>query len=69
MNAGLCPKCDAVVANVKTENVVIGVPPFTQWNGISYVCTRCNYVLGIQIDPISLRHDTVNMIVDALRKK
>lgn len=69
MNTGLCPKCDATISDVRTENVVLGAPPYEQWNGVSYICPKCSYVLGIQMDPIALRHDIVKMVLAGLRKK
>lgn len=67
INTGKCPKCDATVNNVKTEHVLIGTPPDKQWHGISYVCTSCRTVLGIQIDPVSLMNDTVDKLCARLK--
>ena len=38
------------------------------WEGVAYHCPGCHAVLGVGIDPIALKTDIVNEVVEALRK-
>ncbi len=71
MNFGKCPHCKAVISKVKLEG--IGVEPglgvtAPVYTGISYHCPACHLVLGVAIDPVALKTDTVNEVLMRLRK-
>jgi transcription elongation factor Elf1 len=64
---GTCPKCDAIVThatlaptNVEGSNNV--------WNGVSYLCPICSTVLGVSIDPVSLKADVVSEVLAGVAK-
>lgn len=64
---GICPKCNATVVWVNGSQIEIrsGNRIF---KGISHHCASCNAVLSVQIDPFSLKVDTVNEVVSNLRR-
>ena len=62
-----CPKCDSDVDSVVMEQIDAfssGHP----WNAVSYSCPACHCVLGVEFDPLSLKADIVEAVVQALRK-
>lgn len=38
------------------------------WRCDSYCCPYCNTILGVQIDPVALKTDTINELFAALRR-
>ena len=42
--------------------------PDTQWNGVKYVCGSCGYILSVAIDPIAVKTDIVEEVLEALGK-
>lgn len=62
-----CLKCTNPLSSVNLENIRIKARPH-DWSGVAYVCPVCETVLGIGIDPVSLKTDTVQEILDHLRK-
>ena len=65
--AGKCPKCEKLVTNVKVEDVPVTVGFQPRWNGSSFICPFCNTILGVGLDPISLKADIVNEVVKRLK--
>ena len=62
---------DAVAAGgLHIESVTGKENPFGSegWRCVSYCCPYCNTVLGVQIDPVALKADTINELVAALRR-
>lgn len=68
MNTGKCPYCEATVSEVKISTVSCKGPERT-YHGISYSCGSCGKVLSVAIDPIAVKSDTVDMVVDRLKNK
>ncbi|SEP07673.1 class IV adenylate cyclase [Aquisalimonas asiatica] len=64
---GKCPKCESVVSSVRIEDVDGKVGFQSKWHCISYCCPSCNTVLGVQMDPVALKTDTINGVVEKLR--
>jgi hypothetical protein len=62
---GKCPKCDSAVTTVELEKVTLQAG-LNIWNGISYVCPSCRYVLSVGFDPAALQGDIVSEIVEKL---
>ena len=64
---GTCPKCENTVSYVSGEHVEVriglGGP---KWNGISYKCPSCNTILGTSLDPVALKTDTVDEVIERL---
>lgn len=67
---GKCPKCDGRPPHVKCEaiDVKTGLSG-TGWAGVSYLCPLCNVILGVSIDPVALKTDTIEEIQKLLRAK
>jgi hypothetical protein len=66
IHAGKCPKCENAVTSVSLEPVDV-TQAFTQkWHGVSFLCPHCQTVLGVGIDPVALKTETVKGVVKAL---
>ncbi len=65
---GKCPKCEKLVTTVKTESVTVGTAFQPQFRGLGLTCPYCQTILGVSIDPISLKVDTVNEVMERLKK-
>jgi hypothetical protein len=66
---GLCPKCERTPPHIEVEPTTIENLTGESWTGISYLCSLCRTILGIQIDPVALHNDTVNQILAAFGKE
>lgn len=66
INSGKCPKCDKVVSSVTIEDIDVKVRFQSAWHGISYCCPYCKAILGVGIDPVALKTDTVNAVLQGL---
>jgi hypothetical protein len=62
----LCPKCDAPIHHARLENMTINAPE-EQFVGVSYSCPVCHHILSVSIDPIAIKADIVDEIVERLR--
>jgi hypothetical protein len=70
ISQGKCPKCEKIVHNVIIDGVTAKEFLSTEgWKGITYLCPHCKTILGVQIDPIAIKTDTVNAVVDLLMQK
>jgi hypothetical protein len=69
MPAGKCPKCGNVVSVLYAHTLTANLGG-ASYKAISYQCPNavCQAVLGCQIDPIAIKTDIVNEIVNLLRK-
>ncbi len=69
LNRGKCPKCESSINSVTVEDVsldVFMVGP--KWRGFSYSCQRCQAVLSIEMNPLTLKEDIAAEVVRLLRK-
>lgn len=67
MFGGKCPNCEKLISRAKVENLdIAGVG--TTYHGISIVCPFCNTILGASIDPIAIKTDIIQGLLQALRK-
>lgn len=64
---GLCPHCQAPVLTVILTGIVVHAPA-NQFEGVSYSCTTCQSVLGVSIDPVTIKAEIVDEVVAALRR-
>lgn len=64
----ICPHCKTHISEVRIESITGKVPFGKQWNCISYSCPHCSDCLSVQIDPIAVKTDIVDEVVDHLRK-
>ena len=62
-----CPHCKMALTYVDNPPMPVGKPGGNQWNGIAYCCPHCRSILGIVIDPIALRNETIAGVVAQLR--
>lgn len=71
IRSGKCPGCGKVPQRIDLENIDVGVLLGSQYAGVSYVCPNpsCRTILGVGIDPVALKSDTVDQVVKALRGK
>jgi phage FluMu protein Com len=70
VNVGKCPKCENVPHKTDFERITIGdraYGPF--YNGLSILCPHCKTILGISIDPMSIRADGVREVLEGLGAK
>ena len=68
MANGRCPKCEAPISSVTIETISVKAKP-QNWTGVSYLCPSCSWVLSVAIDPIAIRTDIVEQIVNALARR
>ena len=70
MFTGKCPSCGNVPAfGINLQPVDIKAQGGGGWLGVAYVCPNlaCQTILGVGIDPIALKTDTINGVVKKLR--
>lgn len=69
---GKCPACSKVPAfGVNMQGVDIKGTDGRSWNGVMYVCPniQCQTILGVGLDPIALKTDTIAGVVKKLGGK
>lgn len=64
-----CPHCAQPLINVRAEKINVVYTQGVTWLGVSYKCSSCDAVLGVGIDPVALKTDTVNQVVKRLKGK
>jgi hypothetical protein len=64
----MCPKCNVEIQSVNLRAIQINAPVDPPWNGVAYECPHCRCVLGVGIDPVSLKADTVQAVVQEIRR-
>ena len=62
-----CPKCGASVSFLVGCNIDIKGPD-QSWVAVSYVCPKCDVILGLSPDPMTLRDDVAE-IVSSVRRR
>lgn len=69
INSGKCPSCGQVPRQINIETVTVGALMAPSYKGVSYVCPNpaCRAILGVQMDPIALDADLVNLLLKKLR--
>lgn len=64
-----CPNCKSAITAVNIQDVDGRVALMSKWKCIAHTCPQCSCVLSVQIDPVALKTDTVNAVLEALRRK
>lgn len=64
-----CPHCGKVVTRVNLETLEIYQNFKPSWHGVAYTCSACNTILSVGMDPILLRNDTIEGVVQALSNR
>ncbi len=67
MAHGNCPKCGKPVTGVTIGTITIKSHSGS-WNGVTYNCEHCACVLTVLTDPVALKNDTIQGVLDGLRK-
>lgn len=65
-----CPHCNQVVTKLTIVSLPAGAAySGFEWNAIAYACplVSCQKIISVQIDPIALKADTVNEIIQRAR--
>ena len=68
---GKCPKCGKVPAfGINLQTVDMKHQDGRSWYGVAYVCPNfaCQTILGVGLDPIALKSDTVKEVLKGLGK-
>ena len=66
MNLNQCPKCATVISKVNAEAVEIVLSRSDRYRGLSYACPHCQSVLSIQMNPLTLKDDTLGELQASL---
>lgn len=70
IKTGKCPACGQVPAfGINMQGVDIKGTDTRSWHGVMYVCPNitCSTILGVGIDPVALKTDTIDGVVAKLR--
>jgi hypothetical protein len=63
-----CPNCEKLLTHAIPHETRVGETLTLEGlRGLSLMCPYCNHFLGITVDPVSLKVDTVNEIVEELK--
>jgi hypothetical protein len=65
---GKCPNCGNLVSQVSIDGVEGRLSMGQSFNMLTYNCPGCQTVLGVQMDPIAVKTDTVNALFERLRQ-
>ena len=68
MNTGKCPKCERVITSATVEELTLSAGFMPRWKGLSYSCPYCHTILGVQVNPLAIKNDTVSETVAELAK-
>lgn len=63
---GKCPKCDQLVTSLTGSTIKMTIDE-TIFSAVTLNCPLCLTVLGAQIDPIAVKADTVDEVIDGLK--
>lgn len=68
MPQGKCPSCGKMVTRLKMDTLEAKVGIAGEgYLAVSYLCPWCNVILGAGLDPVALKTDTVNGVVEKLK--
>lgn len=72
--SGKCPKCEAAIGGVVTGTEVGHIEIGNKasgplYYGVAIVCAKCKSVLGISIDPIRIREEIIDEVLENLNVK
>ncbi len=64
----MCPHCDNAINQVNITDINVQ-GAMNAWHGIKYTCAACGYILSVAIDPVALKADLREEIVNDLRRR
>lgn len=64
-----CPHCNQNIITINIKSIPAYNEFGTVWNAIAYTCSniKCNSILSVWIDPVALKTDTVNEVIQRLK--
>jgi hypothetical protein len=64
-----CPACKTSFELVRIESVSVKSKKKKgdSWNGIAYCCPSCDVAISVTIDPISVKTDIVEEVLNGFR--
>ena len=71
IKTGKCPKCEKTISHLLLESLEAWVGMMAsdgKYNAVTYCCPNCHTVLGAGLDPLALKADTAQAVVDRLKK-
>jgi phage FluMu protein Com len=67
MARGKCPSCKQLVSELIIDAHISGfVHPGKQFACVNFLCPQCKTVVGTQMDPVTMKTEVVNMLVQKL---
>jgi hypothetical protein len=64
--SGKCPKCEKLVIRAVLDGIDLGQIAGPTYRGFTILCPHCKTILGTGFDPIALKADVVQQILEAL---
>jgi hypothetical protein len=64
-----CPKCTAVITRVTATPLDAHLPDQAVLRSVAFSCPACGVVLGVTVDPLAIKMDTITDIAELLRKR
>ena len=71
IKTGKCPKCEKTIGHLLVELLEAWVGMMAsggRYKAVTYCCPSCHAVLGTGLDPLALKADTAQAVVDLLKK-
>lgn len=64
-----CPYCNQNILTVNIKTIPSIDESGRQWNWVAYTCPNfnCNAILSVWIDPVALKTDTINDVINKLK--
>ena len=60
---GKCPGCAKGITSVNLEPISVRGGPL-MWEAVAYLCPECHTILSVGMDPVALKTETVNEILE-----
>jgi hypothetical protein len=68
MARGKCPKCEQLVTELIVDAHIYGkVHAGRTFTCFNFLCPNCSTVVGSQMDPTTVKNETINQLVQKLR--
>jgi hypothetical protein len=65
---GKCPKCEKICGSFTLQEVDASAGIGQKvWRALTFLCPHCQTIVGVQIDPIAIKTDTVNDLAKRLK--
>jgi transcription elongation factor Elf1 len=64
-----CPHCDQMILSAEVQDIDLSVGFRPQWKGFAYTCPRCQKVLSVEMNPLTLQTDTVSRVAQIVAQQ